>query len=135
MLVDDGTDGLSGKAIGIAIAIHKKFGPGLAESAYLRVYVHDLRAAGCRVECQPRVALLHAGLAVDNAYRPDIIIDRRLVIELKVVAALLPVSSPAVADVYAPDWHKRRPLDQLQRARPALRHQASFSRHTRRLAR
>ena len=91
MLVDDGTDGLSGKAIGIAIAIHKKFGPGLAESAYLRVYVHDLRAAGCRVECQPRVALLHAGLAVDNAYRPDIIIDRRLVIELKVVAALLPV--------------------------------------------
>ncbi len=91
MLVDDGTDGLSGKAIGIAIAIHRKFGPGLAESACLRVYVHDLRAAGCRVECQPRVPLLHEDLTIDNAYRPDIIIDRRLVIELKAVGVLLPV--------------------------------------------
>jgi len=91
MLIDDGTDGLTKEAIGIAIAIHRKYGPKLLENAYLRPYVIDLRAAGHVVECQPRLALVHAGVTIQNAYRPDIIVDRKLVIEVKVEKAILPV--------------------------------------------
>ena len=55
MLVDDGTEGLSYKVIGMAIGVHKKYGPGLLEKAYLRPLVMDLRAAGHDVDCQPRL--------------------------------------------------------------------------------
>jgi GxxExxY protein len=89
--MDDGTGGLSGEAIGIAIAIHKTYGAGLLESAYLRSYVLDLRAAGHTVDCQPRLALEHAGVRLENAYRPDIIVDGRLVIEVKAVSRLLTI--------------------------------------------
>lgn len=91
MLLDDGTGGLSYEVIGIAIAIHKKYGPGLLENAYVRPLVLDIRAAGHEVESQPRLALVHAGITIANAYRPDIIVDRRLVIEVKVVTTLLPI--------------------------------------------
>ena len=91
MLIDDGTDGLTKEAIGIAIAIHRKYGPKLLENAYLRPYVIDLRAAGHIVDCQPRLALVHGGVTIQNAYRPDIIVDRKLVIEVKVERAILPV--------------------------------------------
>jgi GxxExxY protein len=89
MLVDDGTNGLTFEVIGIAIRIHKKYGPGLLENAYLQPLVFDLRAAGHEVECQPRLSLVHQGVTLERAYRPDAIVDRRLVLELKVVAALL----------------------------------------------
>jgi len=91
MLVDDGTGGLSAKVIGIAIAIHKKYGPGLLENAYARPLAIDLRAAGHRVDCQPRLPLIHAGVTIRGAYRPDLIVDERLIIEIKVVAMLLPL--------------------------------------------
>jgi GxxExxY protein len=91
MLVDDGTEGLSGRAIGLAIGIHRNYGPGLLEKAYVRLYADALRNAGHDVECQPRLTLMDGGRRVKNAYRPDIIVDRRLVIEAKAVIAILPV--------------------------------------------
>ena len=91
MLVDDGTGGLSFEVIGMAIAVHKKYGPGLLENAYVRPLVIDLRAAGHEVGCQPRLSLVHSGVTICNAYGPDIVVDRRLVVEVKVVAALLPM--------------------------------------------
>ena len=91
MLVDDGTGGLSYEVIGIAIAIHRKYGPGLLEQAYVRPLAIELGAAGHEVDCQPRLALVHAGVTIANAYRPDLVVNRRLVVEAKVVAALLPV--------------------------------------------
>jgi GxxExxY protein len=88
MLVDDGTAGLSREVIGIAIAIHRKYGPGLLETAYLRPFVMELRTAGHAVDCQPHLAITHAGTTIPNAYRPDMIVDGRLVVEVKSVAAL-----------------------------------------------
>lgn len=89
MLADDGTFGLSREVIGIAIRIHKKYGPGLLESAYLRPFASELRAAGHTVECEPRLDLVHEKLTVEGAYRPDMIVNRRLLIEVKSVAVLL----------------------------------------------
>ena len=78
MLIDDGTGGLKREAIGIAIALHGKYGPSLKENAYLRPYVIDLRAAGHVVECQPRLALVHADVRIPNAYRPFYLISMGL---------------------------------------------------------
>lgn len=91
MPVDDGTNGLSREAIGIAIAIHRRYGPGLLENAYCRAYAHDLRAAGHSVECERPFDFVHNKLIVRRAYRPDIVVDRKLVIEVKTVPDLLPV--------------------------------------------
>jgi len=89
MLVDDGTRGLSYSVIGVAIGIHRKYGPGLLEKAYLRPLVLDLRAAGHEVECQPRLSISHGGITIAGAFRPDAIIDRQLVLEVKAVTQLL----------------------------------------------
>lgn len=91
MLVDDGTRGLSREAIGLAIQIHKTFGPGLLENAYLWPYADALRKAGHDVECQPRLGFSYGGRNIENAYRPDIIVGRCLVIEIKSVAVILAV--------------------------------------------
>ena len=91
MLIDDGTGGLTYKVIGIAIGIHKRYGPGLLEKAYLRPFVEELRAAGHAVECQPSLSIEHGDVIIENAFRADVIVDRRLVIEVKSVAVLLDV--------------------------------------------
>ena len=91
MLIDDGTGGLTREAIGIAIALHRKYGPSLKENAYLRPFVIDLRAAGHQVVSERSLDLVHAGVRIPNAYRPDIVVDGKLVIEVKVVSRLLPL--------------------------------------------
>jgi GxxExxY protein len=88
MLVDDGTGGISGAAIGMAIGIHRKWGPGLLEKFYLGAFVDALRSAGYSVDCQPRLSIAHAGVRVAG-YRPDMIVNRCLVIEVKSVPVLL----------------------------------------------
>ena len=89
MLIDDGTQGLTYEVIGIAIRIHKRYGPGLLEKVYLPALVEGVRAAGHSVECQPRISIAHEGVTIENAFRPDMIVNRRLVIEVKSVAVLL----------------------------------------------
>ena len=88
MLADDGTQGLSREVIGLAIGIHRKYGPGLLEKAYRDPLAHDLRAAGHGVECDRILKLAHNELIVEGAYRPDIVIDNRLIVEVKSVAVL-----------------------------------------------
>jgi len=89
MLADDGTQGLSREVIGIAIAIHRKYGPGLLEKAYRDPLVHDLRAAGHTVDCDRSFKVIHDGLVVERAYRPDVVVDNRLIVEVKSVSAIL----------------------------------------------
>ena len=88
MLLDDGTRGLSRQAIGAAIRIHKKYGPGLLEKAYLVPYVYELKKLGFAVECERGLPLIHEGVRVERAYKPDIVVDGRLVIEVKSVRQL-----------------------------------------------
>jgi GxxExxY protein len=88
MLVDDGTRGLSRQVIGIAIGIHKKFGPGLLERAYRLPFLYELEKAGLAVDSERAVPLVHEGVTVRCAFKPDIVVDRRLIVELKSVERL-----------------------------------------------
>lgn len=88
MLIDDGTRGLSRQVIGAAIRIHKKFGPGLLERAYRVPFVYELEKLGFAVECERPLPLVHQVVIVPCAYRLDIVVNGRLVIEVKSIQQL-----------------------------------------------
>jgi GxxExxY protein len=91
VLRDDGTRGLSRVVIGVAIAIHKRYGPGLLESTYRDCLVWDLRQLRCDVQCDRPLTLEHGGATIHRAYRPDLVIDGTLIVEVKSVERLAAV--------------------------------------------
>ena len=76
-----------------AISVHRYFGPGLLERAYLACLVHDLSAANLRVEMQRPLPLEYRGVRVDCAYRADLIVENAVLVEIKAVDVLTPTHS------------------------------------------
>ena len=85
---DDGVGGLTGKIIGAAITVHRELGPGLLESAYEACLVEELRVAGLAVERQVPVPLTYRNIELECGYRIDVLVEGRVLVELKVVSAL-----------------------------------------------
>ncbi len=82
---------LTGAVIGAAIKIHRRLGPGLLESAYEACLAYELTEAGLCVERQRAVPLIYGDVKLDCAFRADLVVERRLVVELKCKEALPPV--------------------------------------------
>lgn len=82
---------LSGRVIGAAIEVHKVLGPGLLESAYEACLCRELESIGIGVERQSPLSVEYKGLLVECAYRLDLVVDKRLIVELKCVEVLLPI--------------------------------------------
>ncbi|MCZ7606065.1 MAG: GxxExxY protein [Planctomycetota bacterium] len=61
-----------------ALLIHRKLGPGLLESAYLRILAHELRKAGLQVETEVDVPLIWDDEDMGTAYRADLIVEGNL---------------------------------------------------------
>ena len=74
-----------------AIHVHRALGLGLLESAYQACMAHDLRKRGRRVECEVLLPLEYDGVKIDAGYRLDMRVDGAVLVENKVVEALLPV--------------------------------------------
>lgn len=74
---------LTGQIVHSAYRIHKAIGPGLLESVYERILARDLARAGYRVEQQKRVSFEFEGLWFRDAFRADLVVDGRVVIEVK----------------------------------------------------
>lgn len=74
-----------------AFRVHTALGPGLLESVYELALAFALRQAGLRVETQVRLPVLYGGQRLDGAYRLDLLVERRVIVELKSVETLLPV--------------------------------------------
>lgn len=83
-------DALTGKVIGAAIAVHKELGPGLLESAYEACLAYELGARGIRLERQKVLPVYYRGLLIESGYRVDLLVESRLMVELKAVDMLLP---------------------------------------------
>lgn len=79
---------LSNKVIGIAIKVHRALGPGLLESAYKECLFYELSQAGMRVEKEKPMPLIYADVHLECGYRIDLLVENKLVIELKSVDAL-----------------------------------------------
>ncbi len=79
---------ISEKIIGCAIEVHKSLGPGLLESAYLECLFYELQNAGLLVEKQKPLPLIYKDIKLDAGYRIDILVEGKVIIELKSVEAL-----------------------------------------------
>ncbi len=90
-LRDDGTGGVTRNIIGAAMTIHRAFGPGLLEKTYEVCLDAELRHLGLRVRRQVPVPLAYRDVRLDCGYRIDMLVEERVVVELKVVEALAPV--------------------------------------------
>jgi GxxExxY protein len=91
MLIDDGTDGVSEETIGAGIEVHKKFGPGLLENAYHLPMVWALEKRGLRVETERPLSIEFDGKIVPRAYLIDIVVEGKLIVEIKSIATILPI--------------------------------------------
>jgi GxxExxY protein len=89
--LDEDEDLLTREIIGKAIAIHRVLGPGLLESVYENFLAHELRKGGLRVEQQRPVAVEYQGQVVDLGFRPDLIVNGEVIVEVKTVEKLAPV--------------------------------------------
>lgn len=79
------------RIIGCAIEVHKQLGPGLLESAYEECLAYELREFGFKVERQKAVPVVYKNIKLDCGYRIDILVEDRVVVELKSVDSLNPV--------------------------------------------
>jgi len=77
--------------IGAAIEVHRVLGPGLLESAYQQCLCGELRYRGMSFETEVPLALRFRDEVIDSAYRVDMLIEGRLLVELKSVERLLPL--------------------------------------------
>ena len=72
----------------LGLKIHKNLGPGLLESAYEECLFYEISKAGLFVEKQKPMPLIYDEVKLDVGYRIDIMVERKLVIEIKSVEAL-----------------------------------------------
>jgi GxxExxY protein len=82
---------LATEVIGAAIEVHRALGPGLLESAYHECLVHELELRKLTFEKEVPIALDYKGVVVGVAYRADLLVGNKLLVELKTVDRLLPV--------------------------------------------
>ncbi len=78
-----------GKAIiGAAMRVHSALGPGLLENAYELCLVHELDKAGLNVSRQTALPIVYDGLHLEVGYRLDVVVEGKIVLELKSVERL-----------------------------------------------
>jgi len=71
--------------VDVAFNIHKRFGPGLLESAYKAFMLNDLRKRGLKVKSEVSMPVVYDNVMLDKGCRADIIVEDLVIIELKAV--------------------------------------------------
>ncbi|HEY0110636.1 MAG TPA: GxxExxY protein [Fibrella sp.] len=82
---------LSDQVIGCAIRVHRELGPGLLESVYEECLSYELSKAEIYHERQKVLPIIYDKIHLDAGYRIDLLIDNKLIVELKAVELLLPI--------------------------------------------
>jgi GxxExxY protein len=91
MLAPQANDPLTEKVIGFAIEVHRQLGPGLLESAYEECLSYELRQSGLDFRRQVPLPVVYKTIRLDCGYRIDIVVEDKVVLELKTVERLIPV--------------------------------------------
>ena len=76
--------------IDAAIHVHRELGPGLLETVYEVVLAHELKARGLTVERQVPIPIAYKDLRFDEGFRADIIVESKVILELKSVEKVAP---------------------------------------------
>lgn len=86
-------DDITGEIVDAAVKIHKGLGPGLLESVYESVLAKSLEKRGLKIERQKPVSFAFDEVRFDEGFRVDLLVDERVVVELKSVEKIAPVHS------------------------------------------
>ena len=84
-------DELSGKVIGCALEVHKYLGPGLLESTYEQCLAHEMKLKEMSFKIQHPLPVEYKGIRLDCGYRIDLLVENKLIVELKSVDKILPI--------------------------------------------
>jgi len=82
---------LTDKIIGAAIEVHRYWGPGLLESIYEKSLAHELSLRHVEVRRQLPLNLKYKDLPLEDDFRVDLVVEGKVVVELKVVKELAPI--------------------------------------------
>lgn len=74
--------------IDTAIELHRQLGPGLLESVYEVTLAYELSLRGLHVDRQTAIPIIYKGISFDEAFRADIILDRKVILEIKSISLL-----------------------------------------------
>jgi GxxExxY protein len=89
--IDADTDGLAREVVDAALKVHKALGPGLLESVYEACLAHELKSRSITFETQISLPIIYEDVRLDAGLRLDMIVAKRLIVELKAVETLLPI--------------------------------------------
>ena len=87
------TNEITSTIIQTSIKIHNELGPGLLESVYETVLAKLIADKGLHVERQKPVSFIYEGIRFDEGFRCDLLVENKVVVELKSVEKLMPVHS------------------------------------------
>jgi GxxExxY protein len=86
-------DDITGEIVDASIRVHQDLGPGLLESVYEAILSKVLTRRGLTVERQKPVCFEYDGISFDDGFRVDLLVEGRVVVELKSVEKVVPVHS------------------------------------------
>lgn len=87
---------LTEQVIGAAIEVHRHLGPGLLESSYETCLAYELRQRELALERQKPLPLIYKEIRLDQGYRVDLLVEQKVVVEIKVVDKIAPVHEAQV---------------------------------------
>jgi iron complex transport system substrate-binding protein len=90
-VIDVELDDITGAIVDAAVRIHRGLGPGLFESLYEALLASELARRGLRAERQRLISCSFDGVNVEDAFRADLMVDERVIVEVKSLERLAPV--------------------------------------------
>jgi GxxExxY protein len=106
-------DRISHDVIGVAMRLHREIGPGLLESVYETLLAGRLGAMGYKVDRQWPINIIFDGIEFTEVARVDLLVDERLVVEIKSADAVHPVHSKQGSHLFEVAPPARRTADQF----------------------
>ena len=82
--------------VDVCFNVHKKLGPGLLESVYETIICHELDKLEIPYQRQQGIKVIYDTIAMDMGFRADIIVDKKVIVELKSIEAIAPVHCKVV---------------------------------------
>ena len=79
------------EVVDVCFKIHKQYGPGLFESVYEEIFCYERQKRNIFFARQHPIPLIHESIKMDNGFRADVIVDNKVVLEIKSVELLVPV--------------------------------------------
>lgn len=89
--MDNKINEISGHIVDAAVKVHSHLGPGLLESVYETCLFHELSNRGLNVKIQVPVPIEYEGINLETGFRLDLLVEEKVIVELKSVEALLPI--------------------------------------------